>query len=523
MTGHRHQFLDGDKVAQDVSAKNPMPVDAGLPRSPFGELQVAEKTPQVQVKYPAGINAAITQSCVNKAGSSIAAVDGLCTATVAGAAEAFSQMRTLDVIRYGPGQGMAARFTAAYSAGLANSSLWAGAGDDDEMLAFGYDGTAFSILHRKFGELEVRDITFTAGGDVGGGTFTLTIDGTDVTITVGANDTIADVCALVVAASTDIGNAGRGWEVHTDDSKTVTFISFVAENAGGVFAFTDVDSGVTAGAFTQGTTVLEGKAPTENTIAQTTWNIDKMDGTGPSGMTLAPENLNVYEIGLQYLGAGDIVLRIENIETGMLQDVHLMKHAGTIATPTFRNPTFRLALIGKTDAGFSGAAQTIKTASLGGFIDGKEAHFGVRHDAVATVSTNGTTEVVNLVIHNEETFGGTRNKVEIFPDHVTIINESTRSIIVELYRNPTHLNSGVTLSAVDAATSVMLSGAGTGTRAGGDKLLPVSVTAAQSKDLNIEHLGLKLHPTDTWAFVVTKKSGGTDGDVTVGVSWLERI
>ena len=67
-------------------------------------------------------------------------------------------------------------------------------------------------------------------------------------------------------------------------------------------------------------------------------------------------------------------------------------------------------------------------------------------------------------------------------------------------------------------------GAGSGTTTGGNALLPVFVTASDSKDIDIEHLGWKLRPTDSWAIVVTRLGGGNnDGDVTVGLSWLERV
>lgn len=494
-----------------------------LPLTGFGEVRVANKTPQVQVKFPNGINTAVVEALTNKVGSTVTAVDGLCTITAAAVAESFSQARTLDVIRYGPGQGLSCLYTATFTAGLANSSLWAGAGDDDEMLAFGYDETSFGILHRSFGELEFRDLTFTAGGDAGGGTFTLTIDDTPITITVPPGSaTIAEVCSLVVAAAADLFNAGRGWEVHTDDSITVTFTSLVAENAAGVFSFVDVDSGVTAGTFNQATTELAGIEPNEDVIAQVDWNIDPMDGTGPSGMTLDPTKLNVFSITFQYLGAGNLFFGVENPLTGISQPVHMLRTAGTRVIPIFRQATFHMTAIAKTEVGFVGAAPVITTSSFGGFIEGVEAEFGVRHDFTATVATNGTTEVVNLVMHSEETFNGTRNKIEAFLDHLTLINEATKPIKIELYRNPTQIDDGVVLSPV-SENSIMHAGAGSGTRTGGDKLLTVSLSGSESKDLNIQHLRLKMRPTEQLAVVVTKLSGGADGDVTVGVSWVERI
>lgn len=523
------QAQGGSYINVPVSSQGKLQTDT--PLTAFGEISVAEKTPQVQVKFAQGINTDVVQVLTNKAGSSVSAVNGTCTITAAGVAESFSQIRTKDVIRYGAGQGMDCKFTAGFTTGVANSTQWAGPGDDDEMLGFGYNGTAFGILHRKFGELEVRDLIIT-GAPTGDGDITITIDGTAVVVAILNADTIAGVVAKVVAAAADVFNAGRGWEVHTDNSKCLTFISLVAESATGTFSFSAGATGVTVdgAAFTSAadTPTLRGVVPIEVITPQASWNVDTLDGTGVSGMTLDPTKMNIFNINFQYLGAGNLFFAIENPATGKFEPVHMMMHAGSLTVATFANPTFHINMIAKTEAAYSGGALSMITASLGGFIEGKEADFGIRHEADVTVATNGTTEVVNLVLHNEEKFPAvgtavTRNKVECYPDHITIINESTRSIQVDIYKNPTHLNSGITLGAVDAATSVMLFGAGTGTRTGGDKLLSVAVSASASKDIDISHLDIKLRPTETLAFVPTKKSGGVDGAITIGASWLERI
>ena len=500
-----------------------------VPFTAFGELDVAEKTPQIQIKFSQGLNEEVVQTLTNKNGSQVSAADGLCTLTLSQSAEAFSQIRSIDVVRYGPGQGMRARFTACFSTGLADSELYAGPGDDDEMLAVGFNGTTFGCLHRSMGDLEVRTLEITGGGDAGGGTFTLTLDDTPVTITVPSGSaSIADVCALIVAEAADIFNAGRGWEVHTNDSKSVTFISLVAENASGTFSFADVDSGVTAGTFTQSAVDLIGQPPTDEFIAQTSWNVDVMDGTGnannPSGMLLDPTKLNVFDFAVQYLGAGDIILSVESSESGHFTPVHVLKVANDRIIPTFRNPTFHMNLIGKTDVGFAGGAeQEIKSASMAGFIEGKESIHGIRHEAKETASTNGVNDVAVLVLHNEEVFNEHRNKVVVYPDHLTFINEATKSILVEVFLNPTHIDSGVTLSPVNSASSVIKEGSPGGTVQGGIPILTFAVAASDSKDVDISHLDLGLHPTHTYVFVVTKTAGGADGNVTIACSWLERI
>jgi len=45
-------------------------------------------------------------------------------------------------------------------------------------------------------------------------------------------------------------------------------------------------------------------SPVDTRVAQSSWNIDPMDGTGPSGITLNPENIQTYVIQYQWHGAG---------------------------------------------------------------------------------------------------------------------------------------------------------------------------------------------------------------------------
>lgn len=495
-----------------------------FPLTAFGELSTAENTPQVQIKFPYGINTDQVQVLTNNASSSVSASSGLCTITCAGAAEAFSQIRTFEVVRYGAGQGLNAKFTAGFTTGVANSSQVAGPGDDDEGVFFGYNGTSFGILHRKHGELEQRNLQITAGAGTGSGNITITMDGTAVVVAVTVSDTIAEVVAKIVASSADFFNSGRGWEVYTPDNINIIFTSLVSENASGTFSFVDTDTtGVTAGTFTQGTTAVLGVAPTETWTAQASWNTDVMDGTGISGVTLDPTKINIYNIDLQYLGAGNIFCSIEDKETGRTQLVHLMKHAGTLTAATFTNPTFHLNIIAKTESGYSGGALAVTTASLGGFIQGKETITGVRESALASCTSNGATRTAALVLHNVNSFQGRFNKVQVYPDHLTLINAATKDVEVILVENPTEISGTMSLQDVDANASVMqYDDAGT-TVIGGKDIITFVIPASSSKDVDIEHLGLVCRPGSRLAFAVVKTTGGADGVVTVGTSWLERI
>ena len=57
-----------------------------------------------------------------------------------------------------------------------------------------------------------------------------------------------------------------------------------------------------------------------------------MNGTGSSGMTLAPTNGNVYQITYTYLGFGNVFFYIISNITGLFILVHVFQYANTNTT-----------------------------------------------------------------------------------------------------------------------------------------------------------------------------------------------
>ena len=76
--------------------------------------------------------------------------------------------------------------------------------------------------------------------------------------------------------------------------------------------------------------VIEGQNQTNNFIPSSSFNIDKLDGTGPSRLILDPQKGNVYQIGFQYLGFGNAKFQIEDPETGNLIRFHELKNENPI-------------------------------------------------------------------------------------------------------------------------------------------------------------------------------------------------
>lgn len=496
-------------------------VGIGWPITAFGELQAESKTPQIQVKFPYNINDELVQTNLNgtdaSTPSSTSAANGQATVTCGDATNTFAQIHSKDIVRYGPGQGAEVLGTATFTTGVAGSEQVFIAGNTDEGFGFGYNGTTFGILHRKGGSREVKSLEITAGA-TNSGNITIELDGESTTIAVAASDTIAEVVAKIVA--TDFGDIGKGWNTHTDDNVNVLFISYLSENAGGSFSFTDTGTtGVTTGAFSE---PVSGAAPTDTWIAQSSWNIDVMDGTGPSLQTLDPTQGNVYGLDFQYLGYGLIRFFIENSELGLLQIVHEIKYSNSNTTPSLINPSLELGVYCKNTT--NNTALSVSTASWGGFIQGQETTGGIRHAISNTKSTNGTTTTNVLTVHNEVYFQSALNKVHVYPDLLTVsVLGGNRTVVFKIISVPTEVSGTVSFTNIDTNSSVMVYDTAGTTVIGGTEKLIIAVEAGDSKVIDMKNMNQHMNPGDRWALTAELSSSGTDATVTAGITWIERI
>ena len=93
------------------------------------------------------------------------------------------------------------------------------------------------------------------------------------------------------------------------------------DDQNGVF-FDQVDGvlGVTIRSYTTGTAV-------DTHITEASWNIDKMDGTGVSGVTIDTTKTNIFIIDLQWLGVGRVRFGFDI--DGMIFWCHEVNNANT--------------------------------------------------------------------------------------------------------------------------------------------------------------------------------------------------
>ena len=375
----------------------------GLPTTTFGSLRVESLVPTAQGDFIYGINNLVFDE-IKYAGGGCTVQDGVLIVSSSTSTSGSAAVQLRRTLRYRPGQGSLFRGTCLFNTGVAGNIQLIGVGNGEAGYYFGYLQSAFGILHQPTSRREIRKLDVTTGA--GTGNVTVTLDGdSQVVAVVGGSDETQTAYQLAQADYTQLGN---GW-ITDVVSSSVYFLSARAEPLGGSYS---VAGSSIAGTFSQ---VQEGVAPASTFIPQSSWNVDPLDGTGPSGMILDPQKGNVYQIGFQYLGFGNAFFGIENEDTGRIETVHNIKHANNRTTPVLSNPNVH-GLVTSTNffiGSDTGIDVPTKAASLATFNEGQVTRLDPKFSFSETVTipdTGGSWAPLiafkaNSVFRNRASFG----------------------------------------------------------------------------------------------------------------------
>lgn len=261
--------------------------------------------------------------------------------------------------------------------------------------------------------------------------------------------------------------------------------------------------------------IIHRKNSVQHIHLQDEFNVDKLDGTGKSGMIIDKTKLNVFQIEFQYLGAGMITFSIENPVTGCFFEFHRLVYANQNIVPSLYNPTMPLRLLAENTGNTSDII--IKSASMAGFVQGIETNQGVTHsvDSITTIPT--ATETNILSVRSKATLtGGITNRVRSQLIALSFSNEGTKDVTIRLYGNATlttpsyaDVNTGGSTLEYDTAGTFV---------SGAHKILTFVIAKDSSDKVFLQELGLMLSPNDT--FVATAYSTSTS-DVSVGEIFKE--
>ena len=418
----------GEPVDIPVTGEGHLEVAIHSPRLPFGSVHTENLTPVFQIDPVYGINTSEIVSTTGRAiagagSSSTSGTGNLFTCSTGTTSYSFATLQSRKRLRYRAGQGVVGKFTALWPARADDSYLIAGFGTAESGFYFGYahltaaglTSQEFGIFHVTDGVRSIRTLTVSAGASSSANVSVVLNSATGVDIAVTSGDSTTIVANKIAAGTYP------GWIAEARGA-TVIFLKSDAGVASGTYTATG--AGVTA-AFA---TTLEGVASTDTFIPQSSWNGDKLDGTGPSGSTIDPAKGNVFVIGIQYLGFGTIDFKVEVVTaSGNDSDfvtVHQLKIPNSQTTTSVSQPSFPFNM-----TAYSAGSTTdlsVKSGSCAGFIEGQIKLTGPRSSfsgvsqAVTTGSYftlfsirndsihghTGTVERANQSVVNLLSFGG---------------------------------------------------------------------------------------------------------------------
>lgn len=174
--------------------------------------------------------------------------------------------------------------------------------------------------------------------------------------------------------------------------------------------------------------------PEDNRVVQGLWNMDRMDGTGPSGVRLDLSKSCILIIDLQWLGMGRV--RIGFDIDGQIYYVHEFLNANVLAVPYMQTANlpirWEIRNVG-TSAGATFYSTCASVQSEGGAESDRGYYFSAVNPSEVTATT---TRTMILAIRPATGFNGQVNRIQIQPSNINIL-AGANPVMIETFYNPT--------------------------------------------------------------------------------------
>ena len=402
----------------------------------FEELMVVQPFPVVQLDSVYGIEIDKVNLTQVGTGSCFVDTDNLWTMSPGTTIGNIASLSSKRFIRYRPGTGTLARFTAQFTTsgigstngvglGITNAVQQAGLANLGNAYTFGFSGipgqNKFGILHRYGGKIEIQKLTITQA-PTGIQTATVVLNGTTYSIPIGAGTSSQTASTI---ASYNYGNV---WNAEQSDG-TVIFSARSSGVRSGSYSFSASGAGTLAtGTFTQ---IDAGVANTNVWTYQDAWN-----GTPVS---IDPSKLNVYAIDMRWLGAGIVRFFVENPANGKMTLVHTQLWSNRNNIPHLSNPSLRVNYATTVSAsGTASQSAIVKGGSMYGAIQGSIAQTTYSEGWYAVNTTSVAKDIVHhlMSIKNPFTKSNKLNTREFMLQDLSVSVQGTDPVVVFVYNNP---------------------------------------------------------------------------------------
>ena len=345
-----------------IDSSQTLPVTVSYPPGStggFGENLVSEITPVTQLEAIYGTEGDMSPEyeSFSSFGGFGGTEDGMFVARSSAVQFSYGVFRSNRFLRYRPGLSATGRFTAMFTPNVIGSEQRAGLFNQESAFMVGYKDDQFGILHSYGAKAAIITIVVTSAPTTSGNAI-IVLNGIGYTVPLVSGEDTVESAARIASFGFP------GWNAQQADN-VVTLISLDTQPRSGIYTFT---STVASGTVSQ---VRIGVPPTDVWIPQTSWNVDTLLGSGPSGMTLRPQFLNVFQIRYKWLGVGSISFMIEDQVSGKNIEFHKIIWTNQNTIPHVANPSFKIGYVAY-NLSSPGASVEVKGSSMMMGVDGKK-------------------------------------------------------------------------------------------------------------------------------------------------------
>ena len=197
------------------------------------------------------------------------------------------------------------------------------------------------------------------------------------------------------------------------------------------------------------------KNTTDTAVAQADWNMDKMDGTGPSGITLDTSKAQLFLTDYEWLSIGRV--RFGFIFNGVPAYCHEVTNTNALTTPYTSTPNYPIRYEIASAAG--GDTATMRHICSAVTSEGGQQGFGITNNA-STAGTHVEADVADTIYAIVGIkLKSTHLDAGVHLEKISIINEKAQDFEWMLLLNPTVAGTftyaNVANSAVQKATGAL--------------------------------------------------------------------
>lgn len=189
--------------------------------------------------------------------------------------------------------------------------------------------------------------------------------------------------------------------------------------------------------------------PQDSFTQQSAWNVDRLDGSGASGLTLDITKAQIWEIEFQFLGVGSVYFRID----GHL--VHILQHSNLLSVPymTTANLPVRAEVVNTGASTGSGLTYICTSVESHGGSDSPYDSFGAGNGSDVVV---GATEIPVLAIRSKSLYAGQTNRIRALPVHAHINGRNANDFAFRILMSPDTLTGSgpLTWTSADSRSSI---------------------------------------------------------------------